>query len=97
MIGDLALGLMVGVVAGGVFFGGLRWTLARMVTAKRVVLLMGSSFLLRSAAVVGLLVVVADGRLTRMLGALVGILVVRTILVARTRARLDVPEESSWI
>lgn len=97
MIGDLALGLMVGVVAGGVFFGGLRWTLSRMVTAKHVLLLVGSSFLLRSAVVVGLLVVVADGRLAGMLGALVGILAVRTILVARTRADLDVPEESSWI
>lgn len=97
MIGDLALGLTVGVVAGGVFFGGLRWTLSRMATAKRVLLLMVSSFLLRSAAVVGLLVVVADSRLARILGALVGILAVRTILVARTRGGLDVREESSWI
>lgn len=97
MIGDLALGLMVGVVAGGLFFGGLRWTLSRMATAKRVLLLMVSSFLLRSAAVVGLLVVVVDGRLPRVLGALVGILAVRTMLVARARNALDVPGESSWI
>lgn len=97
MIGDLALGLMVGIMAGGVFFGGLRWTLARMVTAKRILLLMVSSFLLRSAAVVGLLVVAVDGRLARVLGALFGILAIRTILISRARTGLDSPEESSWI
>lgn len=97
MIGDLALGLMVGIMAGGVFFGGLRWTLARMVKTKRVLLLMVSSFLLRSAAVVGLLVVAVDGRLARVLGALFGILAIRTILIARARTGLDSPEETSWI
>ncbi|MFP3883006.1 MAG: ATP synthase subunit I [Actinomycetota bacterium] len=96
MIGDFILGLMVGLIAGGVFFGGLQWTLSRMATAQHVLLLVVSSFLLRSAVVVGLLVVVVDGQLIRVLGVLVGILVMRTVLVARARAGLDVPEESSW-
>lgn len=96
MIVDLALGLLAGAMAGGVFFGGLQWTLSRLITFERVVFLAVSSFLVRSAVSVGLLVVVADGRLSRLLAAVAGILVVRTILVARAHSGLDVAKESSW-
>lgn len=94
---DVAVGLVVGTVAGALFFGGLRWTLSRMATAKHVVLLTVSSFMVRSAVVVGLLVLVADGRPARLLGALVGMLAVRTVLVSRARAGLDSAKETSWI
>lgn len=96
MIADVAVGLGVGIVGGVVFFGGLRWTLSRMATACHVVLLTVSSFLVRSAVLVGLLVLVADGRPARLLGALVGILAVRTFLVSRARAGLDSAKETSW-
>lgn len=92
---DVAIGLVAGVVAGLIFFGGLRWTVARLADTRRPVLLAVGSFILRGLAVAGLIVAVADGSLLRVLGALAGILGVRTLLVSITRRELE-GEEAQW-
>lgn len=96
MIADIAIGFCAGLVAGAVFFGGLRWTLSRLPTTRRPLLLTVASFLVRTAVVAGVLVAVSDGVLARILAGLVGILAVRTAMVALVRRDLEAAEESSW-
>jgi F1F0 ATPase subunit 2 len=96
MILDALIGTGAGMAAGLVFFGGLSWTLSRLVGSRRPLPLAAASFLLRSAFVVAVFLLMADGGLSRILGGLVGMLAVRTILVSAARRRLDPAEESSW-
>jgi F1F0 ATPase subunit 2 len=93
---DALIGLGTGIVAGGVFFGGLRWTVSRLTHTRRPVLLTSTSFLVRSGFVVFTLLLIADGGLVRILAGLVGMLAVRTALVANSRRSLDSAEASSW-
>lgn len=95
MIADIGIGLAAGLVAGAVFFAGLHWTVSRLATARRPLLLTVASFMVRGAVVAGLLVAVSDGVLARVLAGLAGILAVRTVMVALVRRHLEV-EESSW-
>jgi F1F0 ATPase subunit 2 len=95
MIADIGIGLVTGLVAGVIFFGGLRWTLARLATTRHPLLLTVASFVVRGAVVAGLLVVVSQGVLARVLAGLVGILAARTAMVALVRRELEA-EESSW-
>lgn len=97
MIADIGIGLAAGSVAGLVFFGGLSWTLSRLGTTRHPLLLTVASFVVRSAIVAGLLVIVSDGVLARILAGLAGIIAVRTAMVARVRRDLDASEGSSWI
>ncbi len=85
MMLDLAIGLLVGFCCGAVFFGGLRWTVSRLETARRPALLLIASLLVRLAAVTGAIVLAADARLVRVLAALAGLLIVRTAMVAVAR------------
>lgn len=93
---DVLIGLLLGVAAGVVFFGGLRWTVSRLPTARRPLLLTSASFLVRTAAVVVLLVTLGDGQWLRILSGLGGILAARTAMVAVVRRRLAGAEETSW-
>jgi len=96
VIGDVVVGMAVGLCAGVAFFGGLRLTLSRLPAVEHPVILTMASFFVRSAVVVGLLVAVADGRAGRVLAGLVGILAARAALVWLARRGLNVSEESSW-
>ena len=96
MIGDVVLGLTVGVPVGLVFFGGLGWTLYRLERAGRPTVFMFLSLLVRVAILTGGLVAVAGGSLTRVLSAVIGLLVVRTVMVLWARRGLEAMEVSSW-
>lgn len=96
MMGDLLVGLGAGALAGAAFFGGLRWTVARLTVVRRPVLLAATSFLLRSALLVSVFLVMVDGALLRALAGLGGLLAVRTALVTAARRGVDPAEESSW-
>ena len=96
MIVDATVGLAVGLATGLVFFGGLRWTLDRLQGARRPVILALASVLVRIVVVAGALVAVAGGSVTRVLFGLAGILIVRTVMVARVRRELDAMEGSPW-
>lgn len=92
---DLAVGLPAGLVAGVLFFGGLRWTVTKLTSVRHPALLAAGSFLLRTGVVVAILLVSTDGRLLRVLAALGGFLVARTVLVGRVRRHLQT-EGTSW-
>ena len=96
MILDSAIGLLTGLCSGAVFFGGLRWTVSRLEAAPRPALLMISSLLARTAFVTGVIVLVTDGSLVRVVTALCGLLLVRTAMVAATRREIAAMEVASW-
>ncbi len=94
---DLVIGLAAGVVAGIVFFGGLRWTVSHLATSRHPLTLALGSFLFRVAFVSVMVVAVSEGRLTRLLAGLAGVLVTQAVVVTAVRRRLDATEESLWI
>lgn len=90
---DVLVGTGLGVVAGVVFFGGLRWTVDRLATSRRPMVLATTSMLVRTLALAGLLVLGADGRLVRIVVALVAILAVRGVMVARARSDVEAMDQ----
>jgi F1F0 ATPase subunit 2 len=81
-LGPALLGVIVGLAAGAVFYGGLACTVARLSGARRPGLLMAGSLLVRLAAVAGALLIVARWLPPAgVLGAAFGLLVSRTVLV----------------
>lgn len=96
MIVDLLIGAGTGALAGLVFFGGLRWTVTRLATRRNPALWAMGSFLVRSAIVVGLFLLMLDGSLVRGLAGLVGLVVVRTLVVGAVRQGLGPARESTW-
>ncbi len=83
---DVLVGVGLGVVAGVVFFGGLRWTVDRLATSRHPMALATTSMLVRTLVLAGLLVLGADSRIVRIVVALVAILAVRAVMVARARS-----------
>lgn len=55
----VALGLVAGVAAGLLYFGGLWWTVRRVVTSPRPHLLTLGSFFVRTAVVIGVVILIA--------------------------------------
>jgi F1F0 ATPase subunit 2 len=87
LVGHGLLGVVVGCVAGAVFFGGLVLTVARLPVARRPELLVVGSFLARLAVVGATLLLVARCLPpVGVFGAALGVLLARTVLV-RTAAR----------
>lgn len=96
MILDLAIGVLVGIGCGVVFFGGLRWTVSKLDSVRRPAAMVISSLLVRTAVVAGAIVLISDGSLARVLAALGGLLVVRTAIVAVVRREVSAMEVASW-
>ena len=83
---SLALGLVSGVVAGVVFFGGLSATTRLLNRSQSVGVLFVASFLLRAATVAGgAWFVATHGDQIGLLAYLFAIIGVRTVLVRRAR------------
>ena len=72
-----ALGFIAGALLGGVFFGGLRWTVRRALTSSAAGAWFASSYLLRLAIVAGGLYALAHDDAARGLAAGLGLLVAR--------------------
>jgi F1F0 ATPase subunit 2 len=82
----LILALMIGVLLGAIFFGGLWWTVHKGVSAKRPALWFFNSFLLRtSSALVGFYFVSA-GHWNRLLMCLLGFVIARFIVMRLIQA-----------
>jgi F1F0 ATPase subunit 2 len=75
-----------GLVLGAVHFGGLWLTVQRLPAARRPALLALGSFVLRTVAVAGGVVLLAAGDARRVLAALAGILAARAAAVHRVRS-----------
>jgi len=82
---SLVLALVTGVLLGGVFFGGLWWTVRRMGSSKRPALLMFGSFLVRNSVALGGFYLIGRGHLERLLVCLVGFVIARILVTLLTR------------
>ena len=97
MLGDVLIGAVTGIIAGGVFFGGLQWTVRRLTVTTRPGLLAAGSFVIRSVVVIVLFLLLTDGRFLRAVTGLGGLILVRTLMVWRVRQRSEPVQESTWI
>ena len=82
---SLVLALVTGVLLGGVFFGGLWWTVRRMGSSKRPALLMFGSFLVRNSVALGGFYFIGRGHWERLLVCLVGFVIARILVTLLTR------------
>jgi F1F0 ATPase subunit 2 len=80
----------VGAALGGallalVYFAGLWWTVRRATQVRHPLALVAVSFVLRAALAVAVLLLIMGGDVVRLLVALGGFLVVRTVVLSRVR------------
>ncbi len=85
-IAVLAVSGVAGIALGGMFYGGLWWTIRRRLGAARPGLWFVASSLLRMALVLGGLYVVAGGDWRRLLACLCGFVAGRALVTWLTRA-----------
>jgi F1F0 ATPase subunit 2 len=79
----LGLSLAVGMALGGVFFGGLWWTLVRLPTTRWPIPLALGSLTGRTGFTVIGFYLVTDGSLARLLICLLGFILMRHLLIRR--------------
>jgi len=91
---SLLLGLAGGLVLGAFFFGGLWITVRAVTSAARPRLLLAASFALRFVVLAGGLYLLMLGDWRRLLAALVGLLLARTLLARRVRTPPTVGERA---
>jgi F1F0 ATPase subunit 2 len=81
----LVLALVTGLLLGAVFFGGLWWTVSRMASSKRPVLLLFGSLLLRTCVALGGFYLIERGHWERLLVCLLGFVIARILVTLLTR------------
>jgi len=81
----LVLALVTGALLGGIFFGGLWWTVQKVVSSRRSSLWLFASLLLRTAIVLAGFYVIAGGHWARLLVCLLGFIIARLIVMRLTR------------
>ena len=80
-----ALALLAGMALGGIFFGGLWYTVRRCVTSRRPALLLLGSLALRMGITLGGFYLVAGGRWQSLLACLLGFVLARLLATRLTR------------
>lgn len=86
MIASVVLSFAAGMLVGGLYFAGLWVTVSRLPDARRPMLLLAGSTVVRLALLLGAIYLIMDGRWERLVACVLGILVARTaILVWRRR------------
>jgi len=88
----LVVPLLVGVLLGTVFFGGLWWTVQRAVSARWVALWFFASLLLRTGIVLGGFYLSCGDDWQRWLAALLGFVVARMVVTRLTRPPANILE-----
>lgn len=84
--GALVIGLVAGLAAGAVFFGGLWWTTRRLPECKRPGLMMLASLVVRMSMVVGVFYLLSlYGRWEPMAAGLVGLITGRLAMVRHVK------------
>jgi F1F0 ATPase subunit 2 len=94
----LSLALVVGVLLGAFFFGGLWWTVQKGVASERPALWFLGSLLLRTGVILAGFYSVSQGHWTRLAVCVLGFLIARVIVVkwlARTSVVLVPAKEPS--
>lgn len=93
----VAFGLFAGALLGGAYFGALWLTVRRIPSARRPGILALGSYLARLLLLgAGLFAVVRAGGAAATVSALLGLLAVRQILVARWAPGPAIPPASGW-
>ena len=82
---SLVLALVMGVLLGGIFFGGLWWTVRKGVSSKQPALWFFGSLLIRMIIVLAGFYFVTGGHLERLLLCLLGFVITRFIVTRLTR------------
>jgi len=85
----LILAWMAGLVLGGVFFGGLWWTVRRGVVSKQPAMLFMCSFLLRMGITVSGFLLIGRGDWKRLVVCLIGFVMARLMVIWLTRESLE--------
>jgi F1F0 ATPase subunit 2 len=89
----LMLSTVAGMAIGGMFFGGLWWTVRKTISASAPALWLFASLLVRIALALAGFFYVAGGLWQRWLACLVGFIVARAVVTALTRP-MRAPEAS---
>ncbi len=90
---NLFLALLAGILLGGIFFGGLWWTVGKLVSSKQPALWIFASMLLRTSIALAGFYLVARGHWERLLVCLIGFIAARLIVTRFTRLK----EKPAWL
>ena len=82
---SLAFALATGVLLGGVFFGGLWWTVHKAISSRQPALWFLGSMLLRTGIVLSGFYFISGGDWKRLLASLLGFILARLIVTRLTR------------
>ena len=91
----LVLALGTGVFLGGIFFGGLWWTVQKGLSSQWSAFWFLGSLLLRTGIALGGFFLVADGHWERLLACLLGFVTARLIVIRLTRTTTFATQEAS--
>ena len=92
----LILAFLVGVLVGGVFFGGLWWTIRKALPSNLAGVWFAGSFLVRTAIALVGFYAAGQGDWRRLVSSVVGFLVARLLVVRLTRTlRMEAPLQCS--
>jgi F1F0 ATPase subunit 2 len=83
--------LVAGALLGGVFYGGLWWTVSRAMMFQRPALWFLGSLLLRTGVALAGIYILFDGQWERLLACMLGFAVGRMAVTCLTRPGLTVP------
>lgn len=84
--------LLIGVLLGAVFFGGLWWTVQRAMSSERVALWIFGSLFLRTGIVLAGFYLACGDDWQRWLAAVLGFGLARVVVTRMTRPKADLPE-----
>jgi F1F0 ATPase subunit 2 len=77
------LSFLAGILAGGLYFGGLWYTVRQLPTARQPALLLLGSFALRLGLLLGAIYLLASAHWSNLFSAMGGVLLARTLLIRR--------------
>ena len=89
----MVVGFFGGFVLGLVFFGGLYWTIQQLPTVRHPSLLMAASMLVRMAVLLAGLYFLMAGGIKNLLAAVVGVMLVKVVMIARVRPKRPATSE----